>query len=247
MLRKIARAGIIVLSLLIAACGGASSKGAADKADQNEQLSVGERANDPNVIAPTDMVMGEKDAPVTVFEYASVTCPHCAAFHHDMLPTIKKDYIDTGKIKLVFREFPTPPQALSVAGSMIARCAADKGGPDAYFAVVGALFTTQRVWVVGDNPKFELQKIAAQAGMDEAAFNACIQRQDLVDLINKNVSEGHDRFGINGTPTFVVNGEALEVRTIDELTTKLDKAYAAATGQSGAAAPSDAGGSAPSQ
>lgn len=224
------RALLFAIPLLLAACGGetgASEKGKADK------------ANDANAgaIGASDMVMGASDAPVTVIEYASVTCPHCAAFHEEVLPGIKEKYIDTGKIRLAFREFPTPPQGLSYVGSVLARCAAEKGGPDAYFLIIGTLFKTQKIWIYGDDPRLELVKIATQTGMDEASFDACMQRQDLVDLINGNVSIASEKFAIDSTPSFMLNGVVLETgkyRTADELRqfleTKFDEALANAAG-----------------
>lgn len=227
MLAKSARAAFLALPLLIAACSGASS---ADKVQKDKATADGKAAA-TDAIESTDMFLGSPDAPVTIIEYASVTCPHCAAFAEEVLPGIKKDYIDTGKVKWVFREFPTPPQGLSYVGSVLARCAAEKGGSEAYFLVVDTLFRTQLTWIRGADPKLELEKIAAQAGMDEAAFDACIQRQDLVDIINDNVNQGTERFGINSTPSFVMNGEKLNgVHTLEQFQTTLNEAVAKATG-----------------
>jgi protein-disulfide isomerase len=215
------------LSLLVlAACGGASSKAEV----KSQTAAVAQAAGSD--IAPTDMVMGENAALVTIVEYASVTCPHCATFHSEVLPTIIEKYVDAGKAKFVFREFPTPPAMLSVAGSLVARCAAEKGGPDAYFAVIGALMKTQDVWIQGADPKLELQKVAGQAGMDGAGFEACIKRQDLLDRINAGVAEADSKYNVNSTPTFFINGERLppEQRTLEAFSKALDEAIAKAGG-----------------
>ena len=223
MFPKALRAALYSLPLILAACGGGgASEGGAGDSGKSAEGAVKEFTN------ATDMILGAKEAPVTVIEYASVTCPHCAAFHETIYPEIKEKYVDTGKIKFVFREFPTPPQGLSYVGSVLARCAAEKGGSDAFFLVIGTLFKTQKTWIYGEDPKLELEKIATQAGMDNAAFDACMQRQDLVDLINKNVTDGADTYGINSTPTFVIEGEkVMGVRSTEDLEAKLDEAIAA--------------------
>jgi len=217
------RAALFALPLLLAACG---NGGAADK---DSAAPAKTEAKSDNLLSPTDMVIGAEDAPVTVIEYASVTCPHCATFHETIFPAIKEKYVDTGKVKFAFREFPTAPQGLSLVGSVLARCAAEKGGPDAYFLIIGTLFKTQKTWIYGDDPKVELLKIAGQAGMDEAAFDACMQRQDLVDLINQNVGEASDKYKVDSTPSFVVDGEKLAaVRSQEDFEAKLDAALAEA-------------------
>jgi protein-disulfide isomerase len=228
-----ARAALFAVPFLIAACGGANSQGSSQGQDAAETPTVGET---PATTADAsggkaEMFWGSADAPVTVIEYASVTCPHCATFHETILPEIKEKYIDTGKVKLVFRDFPTPPQGLSYVGSVLARCAAEKGGKDAYFLVLGSLFKTQKTWVYGEDPKAELQKIAAQAGMDQAEFDACMQRQDLVDVVSANVRVGNEEHGVDSTPTFILNGEKLpNMRSAEEFGAELDKALASAEG-----------------
>jgi len=206
------------LAFSLAACGGASSdqpEAAANSAEPVENAGAG---------ALADMALGETDAPVTVIEYASVTCPHCANFHENIFPDIKKNYIDTGKIRFVFREFPTAPAELSVVGSMLARCAADKGGEDAYFLVLDSLFKTQKTWIFGDNPRNELIKIASQAGMDEDAFDACVRRKELLDLINKNVKEGSNKYNVNSTPSFILDGTLRHFSSTQDFSDALDDA-----------------------
>ncbi|MEZ5897687.1 MAG: DsbA family protein [Parvularculaceae bacterium] len=218
------RAALLAAPFLLAACGQASSNGASDKPADATETSGPEAA----ALKPTDMVLGDAAAPVTLIEYASVTCPHCATFHETMLPNIKEKYIDTGKVKLVFREYPTPPAEFSLIGSLMARCAAEKADASSYFLIIASLMKDQRNWIYGEDPKAELLKIAAQTGMDEAAFDTCLQRQELVDLINSNTKEAIEKFNIQGTPAFILDGEKLPLRTEEDFTKALDDAIAAA-------------------
>jgi protein-disulfide isomerase len=107
-------------------------------------------------------------------------------------------------------------------GSVLARCAGEKGGDEAYFLVLGSLFKNQRAWVVGDNPKLELLRIAAQAGMNEEAFDACLKRQDFIDLVAANTETAQKKFSINSTPSFVMDGEKMSARTFEEFEAVLD-------------------------
>jgi len=204
-------------ALALAACGQNGEAGASASGGSAEVI------DDTATGALSEMSIGSADAPVTVIEYASVTCPHCATFHETVFPAIKEKYVDTGQVRFVFREFPTAPAELSVVGSMLARCAADKGGDDAYFLVLGSLFKTQEKWIYGDT-RDELMKIAAQAGLDEAAFDTCVRRQELVDLINANVADGRDRYEINSTPSFVVDGTLRHFSTVDAMSEAIDNA-----------------------
>lgn len=212
-----------VLAASLAACGGANSESGAqsspDAAGATEKSGTG---------ALSDMALGDPDAPVTVIEYASVTCPACAAFHEQVFPAIKEKYIDTGKVRFVFREFPTSPANLSMAGSMMARCAADKGGIDAYFLILGSLFKTQRVWIYGESPRDELLKIAAQAGMGEADFDACVKRQELLDFLNENINEGSEKYDVNSTPSFILDGQKRQFSSLEVFSEALDAAIAKA-------------------
>jgi protein-disulfide isomerase len=217
------RAALLAAPFLIAACGQASSNGPGEKPADKPAA-----ASDESGLRANDMMMGADDAPVTLIEYASVTCPHCATFHETILPGIKEKYIDTGKVKMVFREFPTPPAEFSLIGSLMARCTAEKVGEDAYFLVIGSLMKDQRTWIYGDDPKAELLKIAAQTGMDEPAFDACLKRQELVDLINNNTKEAIEKFNIQGTPSFLVNGEKMALHSEEDFTKALDEAIAKA-------------------
>jgi protein-disulfide isomerase len=151
-----------------------------------------------------EMSMGAQDAPVAIIEYASLTCPHCAAFHADTLPALKEKYVDTGKARFIFREFPFDDAAL--VAFMLARCA----GPNRYFAMVDVLFAQQAIWTAQNrNVLDELFKIARLAGFTETTFRECIANEEIA----KGVREVKDRaaleFGVRSTPTFFINGEQL--------------------------------------
>ncbi len=201
------RAALLAAPLLIAACGNASSEIAKD-GGKPQVTAKGE-------LSATDMILGDPNAKVTLIEYASVTCPHCAAFNEQVIPGIKEKFIDTGKVKLVFREYPTAPANYSLIGSVLARCAAEKAGPEAYFLVTDALFRGQKTWIK-DNPKEELVKIVSQAGMGEADLDACLQRKEFVELINTNAKEGMEKYNVQGTPSFILNGEKMSYKSVEE-------------------------------
>src|SRR5690242_13662638 len=124
-----------------------------------------------------DLVQGKADAPVTIIEYASMTCPHCANFHKGTYPALKEKYIDTGKVRFIFREFPL--DELAVAASMLARCA---GSPEKSMAMIDVLFASQDKWAVRQ-PIPVLKQIAKQAGITEKAFDDCLKDQKLYDNI----------------------------------------------------------------
>jgi protein-disulfide isomerase len=218
------RALLLAAPFLLAACGNASSEAA--KANPSAPAGVSAKGVE---IAPTDMVLGDPNAKVTLIEYASVTCPHCAAFNEAVMPAIKEKYIATGKVRLVFREFPTAPANFSLLGSVLARCAAEKKGPEAYFMITDALFRSQQTWIK-DNPKAELVKIVAQGGMDEAAMDACLERKDFVEIINNNAKGGMDEYDITGTPQFILDGEKMTYKTKEEF----EKLVADAVAKAGA-------------
>ena len=216
------------LAVSLAACGGANSESGADG-----KAAAPHASEKGGVGALSDMAVGAADAPITVIEYASVTCPHCATFHEEVYPSIKEKYVDTGKVRFIFREFPTSPANLSIAGSMMARCAADKGGSDAYFLVLGSLFKTQRTWIYGDSPREELLKIGAQAGMSEADFDACVKRQELLDYLNENIKVGREKYDVSSTPSFIVDGQKRHFSTVEDFSKALDEALAKADGGAG--------------
>jgi protein-disulfide isomerase len=152
-----------------------------------------------------DLVLGNADAPITVVEYASMTCGHCAHFHTTVFPTLKERYIDTGKVRFIMREFPL--DNLAAAASMLARCAGD----GKTFPLISVLFAKQDDWAfVKGDPRPELLKFAKQAGFTQESFEKCLTDQKLLDNIAAVRSRAAETFGVNATPTFFVNGKKLD-------------------------------------
>jgi protein-disulfide isomerase len=147
-----------------------------------------------------DKVLGSDTAPVTIVEYASVTCPHCASFHQQTYPALKSKYIDTGKVKLIFREFPTQPAPVAIAGFMLARCADDK-----YYPMLDAIFSQQQGWA--QDPYNGFLRIARQAGFTQEKFEACLKDQKLAEQIQEVAKRGNEQFKVESTPTFFINGK----------------------------------------
>jgi protein-disulfide isomerase len=178
-----------------------------------------------------DRIMGDANAPVTIIEYASSTCPHCAHFAESTFPELKKKYIDTGKAKYIFREFPLgtgDDLALAVAAFALARCAGELDSGK-YYAMIDTLFAQQQRWAV-PQPIQPLLAIAKQAGMTEQSFEACIDNTKLQKDILASRDRGYEKFGVNSTPTFFINGK----RYVGALPiTDFDKAIADAIGQKG--------------
>jgi protein-disulfide isomerase len=166
-----------------------------------------------------ELVLGKEDAPITVVEYASMTCGHCANFHNKVFPTLKEKYIDSGKVRFVMREFPL--DKLAVAASMLARCA----GGEKTFPLISALFAKQEEWAfVRGNPVPELFKLAKQAGFTQESFDKCLTDQALMDDIVKIRGRAADVLGVGSTPTFFINGKKMTgAPTVEEF----DKAFAA--------------------
>lgn len=165
-----------------------------------------------------DMALGEEGAPVTIVEYASMTCPHCSAFHLDVLPALKEKYIETGKVRMIFREFPLDARAY--AASMLARCADDKF----YFPMIDVLFKQQSVWARAEDPRPPLLQIAKLAGFTQESFEACLKNQELLDNVNALRSKAAEEFGVNGTPSFFINGEKYSGQaTVEAMSEAIDR------------------------
>jgi protein-disulfide isomerase len=148
-----------------------------------------------------DIVLGSADAKVTIVEYASLTCGHCAAFHNTVLPELKKKYIDTGKVRMILRDFPL--DNLAAAGAMLARCA----GPDKATGVIDALFKQQEAWIVRGNPVPKLFETVKGAGLTQESFDKCLTDQKLLENITAGRTRASEKFGVNSTPTFFINGK----------------------------------------
>jgi protein-disulfide isomerase len=163
-----------------------------------------------------DMQLGKDDAPVTIVEYASMTCPHCAHFDITTLPELKKKYIDAGKARLILREFPFDPRA--EAGFMLARCSKDK-----YFAMVDVLFHQQENWARANDAKTALLQLSKLAGFTQESFEACLTDQKLLDQIRAVKNRGEKDFGVDATPTFFINGKKYPgALSIEEMSAIID-------------------------
>jgi protein-disulfide isomerase len=166
----------------------------------------------------SELVLGKADAPITVVEYASMTCGHCANFHNKVFPALKEKYIDTGKVQFLFREFPL--DNLAAAASMLTRCA----GGEKTFPLISALFHNQETWAfVKGDPRPKLLEVAKQAGFTQESFDKCLSDQKVLDDISAVRTRGSETFGVNSTPTFFINGKKLDAApTIEEF----DKVFA---------------------
>jgi len=163
-----------------------------------------------------DIVLGSDKAPVTIIEYASMTCPHCAHFATTTFPELEKRYIDTGKVRFIFREFPL--DALAAAGFMLARCA----GKGKYMAIVETLFSKQPEWMVR-KPVEPLKAIAKQFGFSEQLFDECLANQHVLDGIQSVRDRAVEKLGVSSTPTFFVNGKKLQGdQSIEALAKEID-------------------------
>ena len=150
-----------------------------------------------------DLVQGAPDAPVTLIEYASATCTHCAAFHDNVFPALKTKYIDPGKVKFILREFPLDP--LATGAFMLARCA----GPEKRNSIVDQLFTQQKTWAFVDKPIEALLDLVKQSGMSQVDFETCLKNQELMDQVTQTRDRAAEKFNVDSTPTFFVNGRKM--------------------------------------
>jgi protein-disulfide isomerase len=160
-------------------------------------------ADDHATINAMPKVLGDPDAPVTIVEFASTSCPHCANFHANRLPWLKEAFIETGRAKLEYRDFPLNAPALW--GAMLAHCA----GPDRYFAYLDLIFKRQPDWAFTDEPQAELKDVAKQAGMSGADFDACMANESLQNAVIEARKDGIENYDIQSTPTFLIDGEYL--------------------------------------
>lgn len=148
-----------------------------------------------------EMVLGDESAPVTIVEYMSMTCPHCANFHAGGFKALEEKYIKTGKVRFILREFPFDPRA--AAAIMLARCAPE----NQFFPMVDVMFQQQRTWAAADDARAALLQISRLAGFTQESFEACLTNQKLLDDINSVRKKAADEFGIQSTPSFLINGK----------------------------------------
>ncbi|MFN3536544.1 MAG: thioredoxin domain-containing protein [Brevundimonas sp.] len=193
--RRAAMIAAVGATLALAACGGGAS-----------------------APAEGDMAKGAgEDAAVTVVEYASVTCGVCAAWNEQVKPEFEERYVNNNRVRFVFRELPTPPQDIAVAGFLLARCA----GEDRYFEVVDQIMRSQAEWQRGVSPRESLLRIAADVGMDRDEFTQCVTDQDAILAMDQRV-QAAQRAGVTGTPYFTVNGQHVSDSSLEGLAAVID-------------------------
>ena len=194
MSRRAAITGAAMAAMALAACNGAKTA------------------------AEGDMAQGAPEgAKVTVYEYASVTCPHCALWQKNTWPAFKAKYVDTNKVRYIFRELPTPPVDAATAGFLVARCA----GPDKYFDVVHDIMASQKEWMAGVAPRTTLFRAAAAAGLSQEQTEACIRDKAAIEEMSNRIKAGIDA-GVTGTPTFIVNGTKVADSSLSGLSQAID-------------------------
>ncbi|WP_099865596.1 DsbA family protein [Pararhizobium haloflavum] len=211
-------AAVSIVALGVAACGDEANSQTAKSADAVVVAQADTSEGAAAVEAPEpqgevdmeavleegplpEMVLGEADAPVTIVEYMSLTCPHCAAFHTGTFEQLKEKYIDTGDVRFIVRDFPFDPRA--AAGAMLARCAPE----GQYFPMVDMLFEQQQSWAAAENAQAALLQISRMAGFTQESFEACLTNQELLDDVNAVRQKGAEEFQVQSTPTFLINGE----------------------------------------
>ncbi|MGI9508462.1 MAG: DsbA family protein [Geminicoccaceae bacterium] len=148
-----------------------------------------------------ERAIGDPDAPVTIIEYSSLTCPHCASFHNEILPELKERYVETGKVRMVFRDFPLNEPAVEAA--VLAHCA----GPDRYVGFLDVLFQTQASWASASDPRTALKQLGKLGGLSDDEMDACFADESMVDGVLQSRLVGQNEHDVQSTPTFVINGE----------------------------------------
>ena len=201
--------GVAAIALSLAACGDKAEKGAADKAEGGDSVAASA------VTAPAEategtwgaILYGDPNAPVEIVEYASLTCPHCAHFANDILPAIKEKYVDTGKVKISYRNFIM--NQVDLAASTVARC----GDMEMTQKLMAAFFETQGEWAHSQDQRAildALARTARRAGMSRTEFDRCLANTDMHKHLVEMTQEGVNKFEVNSTPTLFVNGKKLD-------------------------------------
>tara|TARA_R110000868_G_scaffold139986_4_gene355235 strand:+ start:113 stop:856 length:744 start_codon:yes stop_codon:yes gene_type:complete len=203
--RVIAIAVAAALAILVAGFAAYRIFGASGSQAEGANANLSKIEQELTVAGPLgDMSIGDPNAPIKVYEYASLTCAHCAEFNKDTFPSLKKDYIDTGKVYYTLRDFPFDP--IATAAYMLAHCA----GPERYFGFIDVLFTTQPQWAFVQEPMVALKNIGKQGGFSDETFEACMNNEQVFDHVKSVAERGAGTFGVRSTPTFFINGEKIE-------------------------------------
>ena len=211
-------------ALLLAGCDNAANSEATNQTtvtSENTATSGEEITRTGDLMKPLgfeDRWLGDENAKVTVIEYASPTCPHCATFHTQIFPEFKKEFIDTGKIRFVMRPFSR--SILDAVVFMVAAC--DDPAAD-YYKLTSAYFDTMRSWAVSDNAKAQMAQVAINNGFTQESFEACLTNQELFKGLEKTRNQALEEFGLDATPTFYVNGKKLAgVISVEEFAKEIE-------------------------
>ena len=199
--RRTALTGVAALSALAVSPFSLSTATRAQSVSENELANPGPLP---------DMIKGDENAPITVIEYASLSCPACKAFHDGAYSVLMTDYVEKGHARLIYRDFPLNPPAYATA--MLARCAPE----EQFFDVIGLFFETQRQWATSQNVVGELLTIARQIGFTQEEFETCLTNQSLLDDLNAVKNRASEEFGVSSTPTFFINGETIRGAMTEE-------------------------------
>jgi protein-disulfide isomerase len=188
----------------------AASQAAASNQASTSAATQTAQAGAPLDVRPDDHVLGKAEAPVTIIEYGSYTCPHCAHFNNETLPRIESEFVEKGQVRLVFREFLR--NQVDLAASLLVRCAPQ----ESYFKLVDVLFRSQDSWAFGDKPLDALKQIGRTAGLDPAKMDQCLADKALEQKLIAQTKEAIDQLKVEGTPTFFVNGTAYNNLPFDD-------------------------------
>jgi protein-disulfide isomerase len=164
-----------------------------------------------------ERAIGDPNAPVTIIEYSSLSCPHCASFHSDVLPGLKERYIETGKVRMVFRDFPLNESAVDAA--VIAHCS----GPDRYVGFRDVLFQTQDSWSTAENARDQLKQLGKLGGLSDDQMDACLSDETMVNGVLQSRLDGQNEHKVQSTPTFVIDGQTYPgSRSVEEFAKIID-------------------------
>jgi protein-disulfide isomerase len=221
MLFRAARASIpIAVAIALSGCGGGAG-GPAPPIDKATYVPPQQELMAPGPLG--ERVLGKATAPVTVIEYVSLTCPHCANFQKNLFPRVKKEFIDTGKVRYIVREFPIGH--MSGAAAIVNRCAPE----DKYFFLLNQFLTRQPEWVSQEVRPDALYSVAKSSGMTRETFDKCLSNQVIIDGLTEVKQRGR-QFGVIGTPTFFINGRKAQGEvTFDEIKAMIEQAPASSS------------------
>ena len=170
---------------------------------------------------PSDVVLGDPEAPLTLFDFSSFTCPHCGRLHRHVLPTIRSEYVETGKLKIVFRDFPLDRFALSIG--LLGQCLMET---EAYYGFIETVFEKQGIWRTAQTPMVDILGYAGEQGLSQPEALACLQNQATLDFLVARRQLAVDLVQVQGTPTLMLGNQRVPSGSVDALREALDKALA---------------------